>query len=141
MHKTNSEQETIQFGKELAGTFQGGDIVLLHGDLGAGKTTLTKGMATYFDIQDVTSPTFGLMHVYQLNHKSVKQLVHIDCYRLESEQELIDIGVEDYLGDENTVCIIEWPEKIPDLLSKYKTRAIKLSFGESEDERTIVSSR
>jgi len=112
-HKTSSEQQMIELGKKIAADLKGGDIVLLYGDLGAGKTTLTKGIASYFGIEDVVSPTFTLMQTYQItdNRHRITKLAHIDTYRLENEEDLIEIGVEDYLGDENTVCIIEWPEK------------------------------
>lgn len=118
-----SAEEMQQFGFELAEKLVGGDIVLLHGDLGAGKTTLTKGIAKYFGIDEVVSPTFTLMQVYQVSNKAneqVSNLVHIDTYRLEEEEQLVEIGIEDYLGEKNTVCIIEWPEKMERLLENKK---------------------
>lgn len=118
-----NEKSMIEYGKTLAQTMHGGDIILLHGDLGAGKTTLTKGIAKYFGIEDVVSPTFTLMQVYHLGnqtYKNINTFVHIDTYRLEDEQQLQEIGVEDYLGEKNTVCIIEWPEKMQKLLENKK---------------------
>jgi len=151
-HKTSSEQQMINLGKKIAENFKGGDIVLLYGDLGAGKTTLTKGIASYFGIDDVVSPTFTLMQEYTIKtfqpeadqplaekHKSIKTLVHIDTYRLENEEDLIEIGVEDYLGDENTICIVEWPEKMHNLLKDKKVIKIEIQH-EDENER-IVSFR
>lgn len=123
-----STDDTISFGKKLSSSLTGGDIVLLHGDLGAGKTTITKGIAQYFGIDDIVSPTFTLMNVYHLStgapkHSStsdIKTFVHIDTYRLENQDNLIEIGIEDYLGDKNTICVIEWPEKINGLLEGKK---------------------
>ncbi len=111
-----SEQAMIDYGTEIAKDLTGGDIVLLHGDLGAGKTTITKGIAKGLGIEDeMVSPTFTLMNVY-----ADGKLVHIDTYRLEDEEQLIEIGVEDYLARPETITIIEWPEKIDGLLKGKK---------------------
>ncbi len=142
---TNSPQETEKFGIKLFQKLQGGDIVLLSGDLGAGKTALTKGIAKGFGIKsEITSPTFTLMNVYQINKKTsqIKTLVHIDTYRLKDEKELIEIGVEDYLGKDNTVCIIEWPEKISGLLQnasvkKNKIISISIEHQPNSNQRKI----
>ena len=148
---TSSPEETIKLGKKIASKFKGGDIVLLHGDLGSGKTTLVKGIAEYFGIEpnDVVSPTFTLMQIYKLNtstHKPINTLVHIDTYRLENEDQLIEIGVEDYLGDENTVCLVEWPEKLGTLLEGIRSGRTRLGLEKiisisiehtSENERKI----
>ncbi len=153
---TNSQQETIDLGKKIAASFKPGDIVLLEGELGAGKTTLVKGIAQYFWIKkNITSPTFTLMNIYQLsslprikygvNHglmkmglqqESIAQLVHIDTYRLENEKDLLEIGVEDYLGAPDTICLIEWPEKIKTLTKNKKVTSIKITH-KSNDERVI----
>ncbi|HRY37044.1 MAG TPA: tRNA (adenosine(37)-N6)-threonylcarbamoyltransferase complex ATPase subunit type 1 TsaE [Candidatus Magasanikbacteria bacterium] len=123
-----NEKELVDFGKKIATTLQGGDILCLYGDLGAGKTTLTKGVAQVFGIkQRIKSPTFTLFNVYfiQLNGKSLK-FVHIDAYRLKDEDELLDIGIDDYLGNTETICVIEWAEKIPNLLKKKKCVEIRI---------------
>ena len=130
MQKTiTSEQDMIDFGTELAKDFSGGDIVLLHGDLGAGKTTITKGIAKGLGIDnDIVSPTFSIMNVYEIESlkSKVKSLVHIDTYRLEQEDDLIEIGVEDYLGNENYICVVEWPEKITSLLDGKKVINVEI---------------
>jgi len=138
-YTTKTPEETMDIGKEIATSLRGGDIVLLQGDLGAGKTTFVKGVATGLGVEDtVTSPTFSIMNTYKIKFvaSDAKHLVHIDTYRLENEQELVDIGIEDYLDDKNTICIIEWPEKIPSLLKNKKTVSIKLSH--TENGRTIT---
>lgn len=138
---SKSKQETINLGKKIAASLRGGDIVLLEGNLGAGKTTLTKGIAQYFGIKkNITSPTFSLMNVYYiktLKNKNIKTLVHIDTYRLEDEKDLIEIGVEDYLGCPDTVCIIEWPEKIIKLLQGKKVIKIKIEHSDKKRKITI----
>lgn len=141
MKLLNSPKETFAYGKKLAAKLKGGDILLLYGELGAGKTSLVKGLAAGFEIRHkITSPTFALMNVYDiktLKHKSIKTFVHIDTYRLEYENELIEIGVEDYLGRPDTICAIEWPEKIPDLLKNKKTVSLALKHGEKPNERRV----
>ncbi len=132
--------ETIELGKKISTELHGGDIVLLEGELGAGKTTLVKGIAEGLGIkQEITSPTFTLMNTYNLQPTSYKlqALVHIDTYRLKNEQELIDIGAEDYLGEPSTICIIEWPEKIANLLKNHQT--IKIVLTHTENDGRIIT--
>lgn len=142
-YSVSSSKETESIGKDLAASLTGGDIVLLHGELGAGKTTFVKGLAEGLDItDDILSPTFTLMNIYKINNEqpaspagglTINNLVHVDTYRLKDEQELINIGVEDYLGDHNTICVIEWPEKLANLLKNKKTLNVFFeSMGESE---------
>ncbi|OGH91153.1 MAG: tRNA (adenosine(37)-N6)-threonylcarbamoyltransferase complex ATPase subunit type 1 TsaE, partial [Candidatus Magasanikbacteria bacterium RIFOXYD12_FULL_33_17] len=97
--KTNTTKEMIVLGEKIASKLTGGDIILLQGELGAGKTTMSKGIAKGLGITDeIVSPTFTLMNVYE-NGK----LVHIDTYRLENAGGLLEIGVEDYLGQADTI--------------------------------------
>ncbi len=129
-----SEKEMNRIGKNIAANLKGGDIVALHGDLGAGKTTLTKGIAAGLGVmQDITSPTFTLLNVYQ---GGKYQVVHIDTYRLKDEKELTAIGAEDFIGAADTVCIIEWPEKISTLLAGHDSIDVALDHV-SEHERRI----
>ena len=140
---TKSQIETENFGKKLAAKLKGGDILLLSGDLGAGKTSLVKGIDKDLGIKhEITSPTFTLMNLHQIKNKKsqIKQFVHIDTYRLKDEKELLEIGVEDYLGNPNTICVIEWPEKIAGLLGNKKTTSIALEHGEKPEERIIKTS-
>ncbi|MEK7496473.1 MAG: tRNA (adenosine(37)-N6)-threonylcarbamoyltransferase complex ATPase subunit type 1 TsaE [Patescibacteria group bacterium] len=135
--KTVSSSETQKLGVKIANTLRGGEVILLHGDLGSGKTTFTKGLAKALGIkQTITSPTFVLMKIYPTKHKTIKQLVHIDCYRVPG-QDLLSIGLTEYLGKDDTVIAIEWAEKIPKLSSKLKT--IKLFFKHNKElgERII----
>lgn len=132
-----SESQTMEIGKNLAQTLRGGDIVALHGDLGAGKTTLMKGIAAGLGVtQDITSPTFTLLNVYQ---SGKHQVVHIDTYRLKDEKELTAIGAEDFFGDPDTICFIEWPEKLANILKERTVKNISLEHVDAHTRRIILS--
>jgi tRNA threonylcarbamoyladenosine biosynthesis protein TsaE len=109
---TNSAEETIAFGRALAAELSPPLVVLLRGDLGAGKTTLVKGIAEGFEAaraEDVTSPTFTLVHEYR-GPRAV--LYHIDLYRIETERELETLALDDLIAP-NSILLIEWGEKFP----------------------------
>ncbi len=140
-HISHSAHETKEIGKELARTLTGGDIIILKGELGAGKTAFTKGIAEGLGIEkEVMSPTFTLMSVYPVDHDTIKELVHVDTYRLETYEELLEIGIEDYLGKLDTLTIIEWPEKVDKLLENRKLTVVTLTAG-TTTERTITIER
>ncbi len=109
---THSPEETIALGRELASLLAPPKLVLLRGDLGAGKTTLVKGIAEGFQAasqEDVTSPTFTLVHEYRGPQAT---LYHIDLYRVDTQRELETLGLDD-LMTENSILLIEWGEKFP----------------------------
>jgi len=144
---TYSEKQTFNLGKKIAKKLQGGEIIGLTGDLGAGKTVFIKGLAKGLGVrQAVTSPTFVLMKIYKTNLKfknqksklqcKIKNLVHIDAYRLENSRSLTDIGVEDYFKDKNTITVIEWAERVKDILPK-NAIFVKIKFGKKKNERII----
>ena len=140
---TKSQSKTELYGKKISAKLNGGDILLLSGELGAGKTSLVKGIAKGLGIKhEITSPTFTLMNIYEVKSlkSKVKSLIHIDTYRLKDEKELLEIGVEDYLGKPDTICIIEWPEKIASLLKDKKTISIFLEHGAKPEQRKILIS-
>lgn len=108
---TNSADETIALGSKLAPMLREARIVLLRGDLGAGKTTLVKGIAEAFQAasqEDVTSPTFTLIHEYRGPERT---LYHIDLYRIDTERELATLGLDDLSNEEGAMLLIEWGEK------------------------------
>lgn len=113
----NNLKDTVNFGKKFAKVLKGGEVVLLGGDLGAGKTTFTKSVLKALGVKsDVTSPTFTIMREY--NGKKFK-IYHFDMYRLTSGQEAREFGLEDYIysKNKNTLVFIEWPENVKDILS------------------------
>ena len=106
---TNSERETVGVGEKLGFTLNPGAVVALYGGLGAGKTAFTRGVAAGLGIgMNVSSPTFTIVNEYP----GEVPLFHFDMYRLDSENELFDIGWDDYL-DRGGVCVVEWSEKVP----------------------------
>lgn len=127
---TNSEQETFLLASRLASDFKGQEVVLLEGELGAGKTVFAKGIASGLSVEDVhqvCSPSFTLVNIYQGKYP----IFHIDLYRLEKDSEIQDLGWEDYLGQ--GVVIVEWAEKI-----KFDLDAIRVAiFIEGDEQRRI----
>jgi len=116
--KTHSEKETYDFAKGFAQKLMGGEVLCLIGDLGAGKTAFTKGLAAGLGVKGiVTSPTFVLMKIYDV-HNRIKEMAHIDAYRLSGGQELINIGAEEYFKDKQCVAVIEWADRIRDIWPK-----------------------
>ena len=106
---TESEKETINAAKEYAKTLKTGDVVLLKGDLGAGKTEFVKGVAEYFGFTGVTSPTYAYLNVYG------DYIYHYDGYRLSSGEDAEALGLTDYFGKDD-ICLIEWAENIESVL-------------------------
>jgi len=133
---TNSQKETLDFGKKLAKTLKPGDIIGLKGDLGAGKTVLTKGIASGLGIKKtVNSPTFVVMKVYPLKQKNIKNLIHIDAYRIKNSNDFQTIGIEEYLEENNNIIIIEWIDNIKTKLPK-KIKYIDIKYID-KDKREI----
>src|SRR2546429_5433538 len=109
---THSAEETIALGRKLAAMLAPPKLILLRGDLGAGKTTLVKGIAEGFgaaSADDVTSPTFTIVHEYQSPRAT---LYHIDLYRVDTDRELETLGLDDLIGP-GSILVIEWGEKFP----------------------------
>ena len=110
---TRTTNETIDLGRRIGSVLRDGDVLVLNGDLGAGKTQLTKGIAEAMGVRDsVTSPTFTIQMVYE---GSELELCHFDLYRLEDPEQLDDTGLFDVLGADG-VCVIEWGDKFADQL-------------------------
>ena len=131
---TQSADETIAFGRTLAGLLTPPKLVLLRGDLGAGKTTLVKGIAAAFEAaaeEDVTSPTFTLVHEYRGPRAT---LYHIDLYRVDTPRELETLALDD-LRSENSVLLIEWGEKFPRLL---RERDVEISLERKGESRRRI---
>ena len=131
---TNSEEETEALGVRLAGRLGPGSVVAFTGDLGAGKTAFTRGLAQGLGIGErVTSPTFTIVNEYEGGRLP---LFHFDMYRLGSSDELFDIGWEDYLS-RGGVCAVEWSENVSDAMEE-DAISVDICRGESERQRVIT---
>lgn len=131
---THSAEETIAFGRSLAAELAPPLLVLLRGDLGAGKTTLVKGIAEGFQAAsaaDVTSPTFTLIHEYRGPRAT---LYHIDLYRIDTERELQTLGLDDLLAPDS-ILLVEWGEKFPRFVTDRNVEIVLQRVG--EDDRSI----
>lgn len=130
---TKSENETRELAKRLAEKLRAGDVILYSGEMGAGKTAFTKGIAEYFGTEEeVTSPTFALIHEYP----GRVPIFHFDLYRIADYDELYAIGFFDYL-DRGGILAVEWSENIPELAEELEN-VININIQKlSENERRI----
>lgn len=134
--RIGSESEMRQFGRELAEKAESGDVIALIGDLGTGKTTLTKYIAEGLGVKEtISSPTFTIVKEYKSGRLP---LYHFDVYRLAGMEELLDIGGEEFLYGDG-VCVIEWADIVAGVLPENAT-CVKLSYGETSEERIICIS-
>ena len=110
---TTSAAETRSVGQEIGRLLAAGDVVLLHGDLGAGKTTLTKGIADSLGVaEEVQSPTFTVVAEYRAPQLGRDHwIIHVDLYRVGGESDLLSIGLDDVLDRDDSVVVVEWPER------------------------------
>ena len=126
---TKSAAETRALGEKLAGRLQPGDVLLLEGDLGAGKSELTRGIAKGLGVTEtVTSPSFTILNVYESGRTP---LYHFDWYRLESSEELYELGMDEYLGGDGA-AVVEWPGRCPDAVPEGAVRIRMTAVGENE---------
>ncbi len=134
VYEVNSDSSsfTMELGEKLASILPDGAVICFDGDLGAGKTTFVRGLAKGLNIKDVVqSPTFNIMKVY---FKGDRPLIHIDAYRLADINP--DIGLDEYIGYENGITVIEWPEFINDLIP---SNAIEITIQHmGDDKRKLV---
>ncbi|MCE5197839.1 MAG: tRNA (adenosine(37)-N6)-threonylcarbamoyltransferase complex ATPase subunit type 1 TsaE [Armatimonadota bacterium] len=128
--RTYSADETMEIGERLGRGLQAGDVLALFGDLGAGKTTFTKGIARGLGLEaDVHSPTFTLIH----EHLGTIPLYHVDLYRLASEEEVDTLGIDEYIYGDG-VTIIEWADRMKSLLPPERLDIELKLIGETERE-------
>jgi tRNA threonylcarbamoyladenosine biosynthesis protein TsaE len=140
---THSSAETIEVGRKLAALLVPPKFLILHGDLGAGKTTLVKGIADALDAaepDEVTSPTFTLVHEYEGTRenngkRTPVRLYHLDLYRIESERQLETLGLDD-LQTEDSIVLVEWGEKFPSVVKRSQGEIVMTAL--DGDARRIV---
>ncbi len=126
---SKSSEETLKFGEEYAKTLSGGDVVLLNGEMGAGKTVFAKGVAAGLGIVDeILSPTYAYMNDYY------GKLYHFDCYRLSCGEQAEGLGLTDYFYA-GGVCLIEWAENISSVLPE---KVKRVTINKIKDGRQII---
>ncbi|MGI8544441.1 MAG: tRNA (adenosine(37)-N6)-threonylcarbamoyltransferase complex ATPase subunit type 1 TsaE [Aridibacter sp.] len=131
-----SPEETFKLGEKIGESLNGGEMILLKGTLGAGKTLLTKGIVNSleFDIDEVTSPSFTLVNLYKAEKLEV---YHIDLWRIDEKSDAVfAVGLNEILENENAVIIIEWAERLKNFTFPEKTLIVKME-GDGDDPRII----
>lgn len=138
---SHSLQETFDFGFSLGKKCRGGEVFLLNGDLGAGKTSFLQGLGAGLGVKTkINSPTFNILKLYKTkkseDNTRLLNFCHIDAYRLNSGQDLENIGLSDYLNDKKTVTAIEWADRVKSIWPKSYTK-IDMEIG-TENERKLI---
>jgi len=128
---TKSEKETYEVAYDLASKVSDNEVICLNGDLGAGKTVFVRGFAKYFNINEISSPTFTIVNEYNGD----KDIYHFDVYRLANEDEFYDIGGDEYFS--KGICIIEWSTNIENALPEKRINIYINKIGENEREIII----
>ena len=136
MLHTDSEESTLELGRSLASCLRFGDTLALYGDLGAGKTVLSRGVARGLGVTEpVTSPTFTVVQEYRLPDN--KFFFHLDMYRIDGEEAALAFGIEDFLFTPDAITLVEWPERITGLLPPEQTIVIRLEH--SDHDRRLIT--
>ena len=132
---THSPEETRAFGRRLAEQLRPGDVLLFYGNLGAGKSEMTRGIAEGLGVSGpVTSPSFTILNVYDDGRVP---LYHFDWYRLVSAEELYEMGMDEYLGGDG-VAVVEWPTQCPEAIPDTHLAVTLKPVGESDREITLT---
>jgi tRNA threonylcarbamoyladenosine biosynthesis protein TsaE len=143
--ESSSAADTIRVGHEIAKLLHPPKFLILHGDLGAGKTTLVKGIAEALDAahpDEVTSPTFTLIHEYEgtqgtNGHKSPVKLYHLDLYRIEGERQLDTLGLDE-LATPDSIVLVEWGDKFPSVVKRSQGEILMASTGGEARKITLT---
>jgi len=135
---SKSSKQTEKIGEKIASEMKGGEVICLYGDLGAGKTTFVHGFMEYFlPGKRIVSPTFIIVRHYTISHGKIKNIYHIDLYRISNDNEIKTLGINEFMNKSDSLVLIEWagnlgkflPEKRIDIrfeIKSEKTRIIKL---------------
>ena len=130
---SNSEQDTMNFAKKLASYLKKGDVIVLSGELGCGKTKFTEGILKYFGLEnEISSPTFTIVNEY---HRDENNIYHFDVYRLSDVEEFYAVGGEEYFT--NGICILEWGEIVEEALPKDYLKLEFFKDKENDNKRII----
>ncbi len=124
----NDENETKRIAESFAEKLNEGDIVLLIGNLGSGKTFFTKAVCGFYNIENVSSPSFAIVNEYE----GKKQVDHFDFYRIKKIEELYDIGFDEYVNDDSKIIMIEWADLFPEILPDHHYKVTLENLGDSK---------
>ena len=141
--RSEGEDQTIAFGEQFATRLHRGDVVVLNGELGAGKTEFVKGICQFLAVEDlVTSPTFSIINQYAgvTPEGDALKIYHVDLYRIESPDELAEVGFDDMVFAHDAVKLVEWPEKAGDHLPE-SYWSVTLEQEHDDDVRVITIDR
>ena len=133
--------DTEKFAIEIAKNANKNDIFCLEGELGVGKTVVAKAIGKFFHVKDsITSPTFNIIKTYNTSDNLIKKIHHFDLYRIKNIDELTDIGFEEYIYEDNSIALIEWPEIAYGILP-IKKKIIKICKNTSFEQKTHENER
>jgi len=144
---STSPADTKKFAERILKKIKGGAVLGLVGELGSGKTVFVQGLAKAFGVKKtVNSPTFVIMKIYDIRESRIanrdsriiiRQLIHVDAYRINNYQELLDIGLGEYLNKKENLVVIEWAEKTPEIKKVPGYREVRFTPGKSDNMRVI----
>ncbi len=142
-HISNSLEETEKIAKDFIGSLlpkeDEATVVGLYGNLGSGKTAFTQAVCRTLGVTDtITSPTFVIEKIYELVNSKFTHLIHIDAYRIEKSDELLHLGWKDIISDKNNLILIEWPERVADIMGDHTKINLKPLENENSREIEIV---
>lgn len=128
------------FAERLVLDLKPGMVVTLSGPLGAGKTTFVQALAAVLGVKEVpVSPTFSLVRTYKVkNHPSIRQLVHVDAYRIERAEDVVTLGLDELLEEPGTIVCLEWPEQVEGWLEKYRDRVLSVVIAQEDEGRRVT---
>lgn len=141
---SRNADETAALGEQFAKeNLSAGSLAVLRGELGAGKTQFTKGIGKFFgiDADDISSPTYTLVNEFDVASGEITKVFHLDCYRFEKPEELLELGVEEYLYPKHGVTIIEWPERIEAYLPEKRIEVVIEVLSPNERRIAIINLR
>ncbi|KND48311.1 MAG: tRNA threonylcarbamoyl adenosine modification protein YjeE [Parcubacteria bacterium C7867-003] len=142
-HLVNNLEETEKVAQDFVAKIvpnsEAATVVGLYGDLGAGKTNFTQAVAKVLGVNEtIVSPTFVIEKIYELTNQKFSHLIHIDAYRLESSQELLNLGWQKIITDPKNLILIEWPERVADIMPEHVKISLKHLENQSSREIEIV---
>lgn len=136
--QSSSDGVTRAFARKLIAGLTTGGVLLLEGELGAGKTTFVQGLAEALGVErTITSPTFTLLNVYDTNHPVVRQLVHVDLYRIEDATTIAELDLPTWLANPHALVVVEWPERAPELWRAHTLGTIQFQLGATINHREL----